>query len=445
MVTGTSAGTINAVSVARPPRLRGTISPPGDKSISHRAVMLNSLATGAARIKNYSAGLDCASTVEIVRRLGVEIETSPDSSGGPDILTVHGVGMDGFEEPSSVLDAGNSGTTARLMSGLVAGRRFQAILTGDDSLRSRPMARVVRPLLEMGAHIHARGGDRFAPIVFAGGELHGVDYRLPVASAQVKSCILFAGLRARGETIIRSPAISRDHSERMLSAMGAPVAVDDKIVSIAPSELRAVDVQVPGDVSSATFWLVAAAVHPDAEIRLRDVGLNPTRTGALSALREMGADIQVENEREVAGEPIGDLVARSSALHGIEVGGDIVPLLIDEIPVLAVAAAMAEGDTCIRDAGELRVKESDRIAATVEWLRAVGVDVKEESDGMTIRGRGELRGATIDSYGDHRMAMAQAVGGLVATTPIHVERASAADVSYPNFWRDLETVAGTVG
>ncbi len=440
-----SAGAVRTVSISRPLRLRGTISPPGDKSISHRAVMLNSVANGVARITNYSTGADCASTVEVLRGLGVQVDASPDPSGGPDILTVHGVGMDGFEEPSDVLDAGNSGTTVRLMSGLLAGRTFQSVLTGDPSLRSRPMARVVEPLAQMGAHIHARDHDRFAPIVFAGRAMHGIDHELPVASAQIKSCLLFAGLRASGETVARSPALSRDHSERMLSAMGAPVTLDGATVSISASELAATDVEVPADISSAAFWLVAAVVHPDADIRLENVGLNPSRTGVLTVLHEMGANIRVENEREVAGEPVGDLVARSSALRGVDIGGAIIPLLIDEIPVLAVAAAVAEGETRIRDAGELRVKETDRIAASVEWLHAAGVDAEELPDGMTIRGRGVVRGATCDSYGDHRMAMAMAVASLVAKSPITIEGAAAADVSYPDFWRDLETIAGTAG
>ena len=407
--------------------------------------MLNAVARGTGRVTNFAAGADCASTVEVVRALGVSIDTEPGSGVLPGVLTVHGVGMAGFVEPSDVLDAGNSGTTMRLMSGLLAGRPFTAVMTGDESLRSRPMSRVVEPLRQMGASLHGRDGARLAPLVFSGGELNGIDYELPVASAQVKSCVLFAGLRAQGETTVRSPSPSRDHSERMLAAMGASIQFDEVTASISSSELNAVDVDVPGDISSAAFWLVAAAVHPDAEIRLTNVGLNPSRTGSLDVLREMGAEILVENEREVAGEPVGDLVARSSALRGVEIGGALVPSLIDEIPVLAVAAALAEGPTRVRDAKELRVKESDRISATVEWLDAAGVRVDEEPDGMTIHGRGRLGGVTCDSHGDHRLAMSQAVGGLVAEAPVRIEGASVADVSYPDFWRDLEVVSGNVG
>ena len=438
------ANTVKAVSVSSPARLRGEITPPGDKSISHRAAILNAVANGVARVTNYSTGADCASTVEVLRGLGVDIDHRPGSANRGGELTVRGVGMNGLTEPSDVLDAGNSGTTARLMSGILAGRDFQAIITGDASIRSRPMGRVIDPLVEMGANILARDGGRLAPIVFNGGSLKGIEYRQAVASAQVKSCLLFAGLRAEGETIIRSPAISRDHSERMLAAMGAPVRTDGPDVSITASELSAVDIEVPGDISSAAFWLVAGVIHPDAEVAIRNVGLNPTRAGVLTVLREMGADIETVNEREVAGEPVGDLIARSSALHGVEIRGEIIPLLIDEIPVLAVAAALADGETVIADSEELRVKETDRIAATVEWMEAAGVDVEDRPDGMIIRGGRTIRGVTARSHDDHRIAMAIAVAGLVAEGGMRIEEAGAADISYPSFWRDLSTISGAV-
>lgn len=421
------------------------VRPPGDKSVSHRAAILNAIAHGAAAIENFATGADFASTLRVLSALGIHIQRSQRPGGGGEILTVHGAGALGLQEPADVLDAGNSGTTIRLMSGLLAGRDFPSVLTGDDSLRSRPMGRIIEPLSSMGAHIHGRSGDRFAPLVFAGGELQAIDYQLPVASAQVKSCILLAGLRAQGETIVHSPAISRDHSERMLHAMGAHVETEGMVVSVRPSDLSAIDVAVPGDVSSAAFWLIAGIVHPDAEVNVENVGLNPTRTGVLTVLEEMGADIRVRNRREAAGEPVGDLVARSSALRGIEIGGDLVPLLIDEIPVLCVAAALAEGETVVRDAEELRAKETDRISASAQWLRNAGIDVEERRDGMVIQGGRAIRGADCDSFGDHRMAMAQAVAGLVSEGPMRIQRAEAADISYPSFWRDLEALGGSVG
>lgn len=436
---------IKKVTVSSPPRLRGTITPPGDKSISHRSSIFNAVANGTARVTNYSTGQDCASTLKVLRGLGIQIEASPSPDGNGDTLTVHGAGMEGFREPEDVLDAGNSGTTTRLMSGLLAGRPFQAILTGDASIRSRPMGRVIEPLRKMGAEISARKGRTLAPIVFNGGALHAIDYEMPVASAQVKSCLLLAGLRADGRTKLRQPAQSRDHTERMLSAMGAHVGSDGLTAWVEPGELKPLNMEVPGDISSAAFWLVAAAIHPDAEVTVRNVGLNPSRTGVLTVLREMGADFEVRNERTVAGEPAGDLVARSSGLRGVEIAGDIVPILIDEIPVLSVAAALADGETVIRDASELRVKETDRIAATATWLRAAGITVRESPDGMTIEGGGKLNGAHCQSFDDHRIAMSLAIAGLVSKGPMTIDGAGAADISYPTFWRDLELIGGSLG
>lgn len=436
---------IKKVTVSSPPRLRGTITPPGDKSISHRSSIFNAVATGTARVTNYSTGQDCASTLKVLRGLGIQIEASPSPDGNGDTLTVHGAGMDGFREPDDVLDAGNSGTTTRLMSGLLAGRPFQAILTGDASIRSRPMGRVIEPLRKMGAEISARKGRTLAPIVFNGGALHAIDYEMPVASAQVKSCLLLAGLRADGRTKLRQPAQSRDHTERMLSAMGARAGSDGLTAWVEPGELKPLNMEVPGDISSAAFWLVAAAIHPDAEVTVRNVGLNPSRTGVLTVLREMGADFEVRNERTVAGEPAGDLVARSSGLRGVEIAGDIVPILIDEIPVLSVAAALADGETVIRDASELRVKETDRIAATATWLRAAGITVHESPDGMTIEGGSRLNGAHCQSFDDHRIAMSLAIAGLVSNGPMTIDGAGAADISYPTFWRDLELIGGSLG
>ena len=430
--------------VARPRKLRGEIIAPGDKSVSHRSVMFNALARGTATVTHFSPGADCTSSVGILEALGVEINRRPGPEGYGDTLTVTGCGMDGFVEPSDILDAGNSGTSTRLMSGMLAARPFVAILTGDGSIRKRPMGRVIGPLKQMGADIRGRKNDTLAPIVFAGGHLKGIEYAMPVASAQLKSSLLLAGLRADGRTRLTQPALSRDHTERMLRAMGADVRGDGLAVSIGPAELSAVDVQVPGDISSAAFWMVAAACHPDSELMIRGVGINPTRAGVIDALKAMGAELVLENERDEAGEPVADIVVRSSKLHGATIEGDIVPLLIDEIPVLAVAAAMAEGETVFRDAEELRVKETDRIQATVDWLQKAGVDCEGHKDGLTVRGRGRLDGGEHVTYDDHRLAMSIGVAGLISEKPMTIHDAEVAGISYPEFWQELEKLGGRV-
>jgi 3-phosphoshikimate 1-carboxyvinyltransferase len=430
--------------VSRPQRLRGAIEIPGDKSISHRAVMFNALANGSAAVTNLSGGADCASTISIFRAMGVDIERSPGAAGRGDTVRIAGVGMHGLVEPKEILDAGNSGTTTRLMSGLLAGRPIMTVITGDDSLRSRPMGRVINPLRSMGAEISARNDGELAPIVFHGGNLHGIEYEMPVASAQLKSCLLLAGLRATGNTVIKQPDVSRDHTERMLKGMGANIEVNGLTVTTSASELKAADVEVPGDVSSAAFWIVAAAAHPDADITLSNVGVNPTRTGIFEVLRAMGVDIELVNQRDVAGEPVADLRVRSSQLKGVDINGDVVPLMIDEIPVIAVAAAMAEGTTRITDAAELRVKESDRISATVAWLKSAGVGHEEAEEGLTIHGGGRIQSAVADSFDDHRIAMSLAIAGLVSEGTIGIERAESVNISYPTFWRDLDTLSGVV-
>ena len=405
--------------------------------------MFNAVADGSATVTNFSGGADCTSTIGILRAMGVEIERTPGPAGRGDTVHISGVGMHGLTEPEEILDAGNSGTTTRLMSGLLAGRPFLSIITGDESLRSRPMGRVIEPLLSMGAEITARAGG-LAPIVFHGGELRGIEYEMPVASAQLKSCLLLAGLRANGDTVIKQPNASRDHTERMLAGMGADIEVNGLDVAVSESTLTAADVEVPGDVSSAAFWIVAGAAHPDADITLYNVGVNPTRTGIFEVLRAMGANIDLVNQRTVAGEPVADLRVRSSALKGVDIGGDVVPFMIDEIPVVAVAAAMAEGTTRITEARELRVKESDRISATAAWLNAAGVQYEEAEDGLTIHGAGRLRPTVADSFGDHRIAMALAIAGLVSDGTIGIERAESVDISYPTFWRDLDTLSGAI-
>lgn len=434
------------VTIARPRALRGEIIAPGDKSVSHRAIMFNALShTGTARITNFSPGADCTSTVEIFRSLGVEITRETGMDGMGDSLTVKGVGLNGLVEPADVLDAGNSGTTTRLMSGILAGQDIVTILTGDDSLKSRPMGRVVEPLRNMGAEITGRAGGTLAPLVFYGGSLKGTSFEMPVASAQLKSCLLLAGLRADGITRLTQPAESRDHTERMFSAMGVKLVKTGLELTLEPSDLETIDIEVPGDISSAAFWMVAGICHPDAELLIRNVGINPTRAGIITVLQQMGANLTLVDQREVAGEPVADVLVKSSQLKAVELSGDIVPLLIDEIPVIAVAAALAEGTTIIRDAAELRVKESDRINASVTWMKGAGIDVTATDDGMIVTGAGSIGGGQFQSYDDHRLAMSLGVAGLVSDAPITILDPDVAGISYPDFWETIERLGGLVG
>jgi len=421
-------------------RLRGTIAVPGDKSISHRAAMLNALADGEAAVHNFLPGDDCRSTLGVLRALGVRWEL--DESGETAVLRISGAGIDGLQEPADVLDCGNSGTTMRLMSGVLSGQDSHSVLTGDDSLRSRPMGRVVEPLRAMGARIDGREGGRYAPLSVRGGGLHGIRYRLPVASAQVKSAVLLAGLFAEGETVVEEPEQTRDHTERMLAAMGARIGREGPAVRLTPGgRLQPLSMRVPNDISAAAFWMVAAVVHPDAEVRLTGVGMNPTRTGVIDALRAMGADLSIEEERQIGGEPVADVVVRSSRLQGTTAEGDLIPRLIDEIPALAVAAAFAQGTTEVRDAAELRVKESDRVATVVSELGRLGVAVEERADGMVIEGGG-IRGGEARAFGDHRLAMALAVAGLASREGVTLDDAACVAVSYPAFWEDLARLTG---
>jgi len=420
-------------------RIRGTVHVPGDKSISHRAAIFNSIADGEAEIRGFLQGDDCLATVECMRALGADLLL--DEAG---TLRVRGVGFRGLKEPETVLDAQNSGTTMRLLTGLLAGQPFFSVLTGDESLRRRPMARVLQPLRAMGATCLARDQD-YAPIGILGGGLFGCSYRTPVASAQVKSSLILAALYADSASTIIEPSVSRDHTERMLRAMGAHVMADGTTIHVSPAEsLDAVDLRVPGDISAAAFWMVLAAAHPDAEITLPAVGINPTRTGVIEALRAMGAAIEVTEERNWGGEPVADITVRSAGLTGAEFGGQTVLSAMDEVPVLAVAAALAKGRTVIRDAEELRVKESDRIATVVAGLRRMGVEVEERPDGMVIEGAGRLQGTVLDSDADHRLAMAWAVAGLVAGGETVVAGSEAVDISYPEFWRELRALGADV-
>lgn len=425
--------------VRRHRRLRGAIVPPGDKSISHRAAIFNAVAEGEAIVENFQPGADCLATLRCLRLLGVRWEWREEST-----LRIEGAGGDGLREPSAVLDCRNSGTTIRLLAGLLSGQRFFSVLTGDASLRARPMARVVEPLRRMGARIAGREDGSRAPLAVQGTALKGIRHGMLVASAQVKSALILAGLYAGGETVIEEPGPSRDHTERMLRAMGAPVeSAEGPAVRVRRLErgLAALSLRVPGDISAAAPWLVLGAIHPDAEIRVEGVGVNPTRTGILDALAMMGADISLKEERMWGPEPVADIVVRSSRLRGAVIGGDLVPRAIDELPLLALAGCFAEGETVIKDAAELRVKESDRVRTTADGLRRMGAEIEEQPDGLRVQGGRKLHGARVSSHGDHRLAMMLAVAGSIASGETAVGNSAAVAVSYPLFWRDLETIA----
>jgi 3-phosphoshikimate 1-carboxyvinyltransferase len=419
--------------------LAGTLAVPGDKSISHRALILNAIAAGDALVTGLPSGDDVVATMTCLQALGVNIEPGDQ----PGTYTIHGTDH-GLQEPIDVLSAGESGTSMRLLSGLLAGQPFMSVLTGEGSLRSRPMGRIVQPLKQMGAQIMGRRGDTLAPLVIRGGGLRGIEYTMPVASAQVKSCLMLAGLVAEGDTILHQPALSRDHTERMVTAMGANVETDGLTLILHPTFLDAVDVAVPGDISSAAFWLVAGLCHPNARILVQSVGLNPSRTGIIEALQAMGAgeSLTLVAERTEGGEPVADILVTSCELTGIDVGGDIIPRIIDELPVLAVAACFARGTTVIRDAKELRVKESDRIATTVSELARLGARIEARDDGMVIHGTGRLTGAPCQSHNDHRLAMSLGVAGLLARGETTVHGAETAAKSYPEFWQHLSAISG---
>lgn len=408
--------------------LRGDMEMPGDKSISHRALMLSALAEGTSHIRGFLEGEDTRATARVLQQLGVRIETP-----APHERVVHGVGLHGLQAPAEVLDCGNSGTGMRLLAGLLAGQAFDSVLTGDASLSRRPMRRVTDPLVAMGANIETAGSG-CPPLRVQGGQpLRGIDYTPPMASAQVKSAVLLAGLYAEGETRVRELHPTRDYTERMLAAFGWPLEFAPGEVRLSGgSTMHAIDVDVPADFSSAAFFLVAACIVPGSELTLRKVGLNSRRTGLLQALRLMGADIHVENTRTVAGETVGDLVVRYAPLHGVEVPESLVPDMIDEFPALFVAAAVAGGTTTIRGAAELRVKESDRLAGMAAALRALGVAVEETPDGAHVTG-GSFQGGTVDSLGDHRLAMSLTVAGLVANAPIQIRDCANVATSFPNF------------
>lgn len=417
--------------------LTGQCSVPGDKSISHRAIIFGSIAEGKTTVRNFLDGHDCRATVGVMRDLGVEIDVL-----NPTELVVHGRGLDGLQEPNSVLDCANSGTTIRLMTGLLAGQKFASFLNGTAQIRRRPMSRIVNPLRGMGADITGRQNGNYAPLAIRPSRLHAVEYDMPVASAQVKSCLLLAGLYAHGLTLVREPGPTRDHTERLLQAMGAPIEVIGHTVhSESPtSPLQGIEIVVASDISSAAFLLVAGSIIPDSRLTIRGVGINRTRVGIIDALQAMGAQITYRNERTQAGEPVADLEVRYSELRGATFGGSSIVTMIDELMVLAVAATQAQGRTVIRDAGELRVKETDRIAATVTELRKMGAKIEPTADGFIIDGPTELRGAPVESQGDHRMAMAMTIAGLVAKGTTTVYGSEVIDDSFPGFEVTLQAL-----
>ena len=423
--------------IIRPKKsLVGTVAVPGDKSISHRSIMLSSLAKGTSHIHGFLTGEDCLSTISCFRKMGVEIEVD-----GTDV-TVLGKGLHGLSEPKEILDAGNSGTTMRLMTGILSAQNFSSEVTGDASIQKRPMDRVRNPLSLMGAEISGSGGEKlFAPLKIEGRKLKGINYTLPVASAQVKSAVILAGLYADGQTVITEPESTRDHTEIMLNYLGADIRREEKNIIVNPvKELYAKDIYVPGDISSAAYFMVLGSICPDSDITVTNVGINPTRTGIITVLENMGADIEVLNVKELCGEKVADIRVKSSVLKSTTVEGDIIPKLIDEIPVIAVAACFAEGTTIIKDAQELKVKESNRIKTVVNELKKFGADIEETDDGMIIKGKNTLSGAICESHNDHRIAMSMAVAAICARGETTITNSQCVDISFPSFFSLLENL-----
>ncbi|MBI5344619.1 MAG: 3-phosphoshikimate 1-carboxyvinyltransferase [Deltaproteobacteria bacterium] len=438
-MTVTKEGIFSGVKHVSPARgLVAEVVVPGDKSISHRAVILGSIAGGVTRVEGFLDGGDNISTINAFRAMGVSIER-PEAG----LVIIRGAGMNGLKEPEDVIDAGNSGTTARLLAGLLSGNPFFSVITGDETLRRRPMKRVVTPLSRMGAAIRGRSGDTLLPLAISGGALSGITYRTPVASAQVKSAILLAGLYADGTTTVREPEKTRDHTERMLRFFGADVEIKGNSVSVRKTRsLHGRSVTVPGDISSAAFLMVGAMITPSSELIIKNVGINPARSGIIPILRKMGGTLELKNIREASGEPVADILVKSSRLKGVDISGKELLPAIDEFPVICVAASCAEGKTAISGAGELRVKESDRIAVMASMLGSVGVRNKEKKDGIVIEGAGKkaLRGGLVSSHGDHRIAMSMAIAALRSRNGIDIEGALSVDVSFPGFFRLLEEI-----
>ena len=423
-----------------PETIKGELVAPSDKSISHRAAIFASVAKGKSLIKNFSDGDDCLSTLNMLRELGVNIQCRKMKTRGFD-LELEGIGIDLFENKNLVLNAGNSGTTIRLMSGIISSRSQNYSIIGDESLSTRPMERIIKPLNLMGASIKSNNG--FPPLKFPKKpvKLNGIKYFMPVSSAQVKSAIIIAGLNAVGKTLIKQASLSRDHTERMLISMGAKIVSNFHTIEIQPSEISSIDLEIPGDISSAAFWIVAGLIHKNSEILIRNVGINPTRAGILNVLKRMEGRIQVNNKRVIGNEPVADILVRSSKLKATTIKGDEIPLLIDEIPIISIAASLAEGETVIKDASELRVKESDRITSLSKVLAGLGVKHENYQDGISIRGSKNLKGGLQETFGDHRIAMAIGIAGLVAKEEISIMGADVASVSYKDFWKHLKQIS----
>lgn len=418
-------------------KLQGVITVPGDKSISHRSIMFAALADGVSKITNFLEGADCLSTIDCFCRLGIMVEYEK----GAEHILVHGKGLHGLSAPATTLDTGNSGTTTRLISGILSAQSFSSRLTGDASIQKRPMKRIIEPLSMMGADIVSEKNNGCAPLLIHGAPLHGIHYTSQVASAQVKSAILLAGLYADGITKVTEPYLSRNHSEIMLRKFGAEISTEDTTAILKPGNpLTAQTISIPGDISSAAYFIAAGAIVPNSEILIRNVGINPTRDGILKAAKAMGANIRIENIRNDGGESSGDILVSASALHGTTISGALIPTLIDEIPILAVMAAYAEGTTLIKDAAELKVKESNRIDVMVKNLKAMGCDIEGTEDGMCIHGGKPLHGAMIDSYGDHRIAMSFAIASLCAEGDTEILGSECVNISYPSFYQDLASL-----
>ncbi len=418
-------------------KLQGVITVPGDKSISHRSIMFAALADGVSQITNFLEGADCLSTIDCFCRLGIMVEYEK----GAEHILVHGKGLHGLSAPATTLDTGNSGTTTRLISGILSAQSFSSRLTGDASIQKRPMKRIIEPLSMMGADIVSEKNNGCAPLLIHGAPLHGIHYTSQVASAQVKSAILLAGLYADGITKVTEPYLSRNHSEIMLRKFGAEISTEDTTAILKPGNpLTAQTISIPGDISSAAYFIAAGAIVPNSEILIRNVGINPTRDGILKAAKAMGANIRIENIRNDGGESSGDILVSTSALHGTTISGALIPTLIDEIPILAVMAAYAEGTTLIKDAAELKVKESNRIDVMVKNLKAMGCDIEGTEDGMCIHGGKPLHGAMIDSYGDHRIAMSFAIASLCAEGDTEILGSECVNISYPSFYQDLASL-----
>lgn len=419
-------------------QIKGSVCVPSDKSISHRSIMFGSLAQGTTTITNCLLSADCLSTISCFRSMGIDITISEDQK----TVTVQGKGLHGLKEPSCTLDTGNSGTTTRLISGILAGQTFATKLSGDASLNTRPMKRIMKPLSQMGASIVSENGNDCAPLVISPSTLHGITYDSPIASAQVKSCVLLAGLYANSPTTVTEPYVSRDHTERMLRAFGAQISQDGISSTIQPNpKLHGLHIEVPGDISAAAYFIAAALLVQGSELLIENVGINPTRGGILKVCEAMGADIELQNERLVSGEPVADLLVKTSSLKGTIIEGEMIPTLIDEVPIIAVMASQAEGTTIIRDAADLKAKESDRIATVVTNLKAMGADITATDDGMIINGPCRLTGAQVDSYMDHRIAMMSAIASLIADGQTDLKDSACVDISYPDFYEDLSRVS----